>query len=466
MPLIRCSRRWDRTILFALLTRALAVTLTLVTAVLGSDVRAGAEPRRGAPADREPSITVQSSPARVVAGAWDPLTFTFSSTSETIANVTFTVSVPEGWATPSTSSLDAGRVVTSAGVATVLDRSIAIVGADVARGSAIVVTYGGGPSGVTTPTTPGLYTFKTTMARGPDTRVRSLGRRVVEVRTPRSHCRTNTNPGGTGLPLRLPNGIARVNLHNVDQSTGVIRQCYSATQGLTTDISLAGITPLRHGPAGYPEVAYGYDAYGLPYCRGCHSEPFPLRVADLGEPAHDFWVTTRYALNAPSPDSLPLDFIYDFWLEQNPAPGAAPQPGDVELLVFLYEQNIATCLDNPTPETFETPAIFDGRPILSSWKVCHIRGGTEATPIAFFLEHPAPSRSAGVSLRIRDFLTQAADYLQMDLRSYLLMGVELGGEFDQCEPGACRVSDSNWEFRISQLSLEAPSATIPVVFVD
>ena len=225
------------------------------------------------------------------------------------------------------------------------------------------------------------------------------------------------------------------------------------------------MTPVGHGPLGYLEVAYGYDAYGQPFCRNCRSEPFPLRVADLGTAPHDFWVTARYSLSVPSPDSLPFDFIYDFWLERNPSDGVAPQRGDVELLIFLYEQEMATCLDEPiAPAMFSTPAVFDGRPMLSTWRVCQIRGGTDATPIAFFLDTPAAVRAGKVTLRIADFVQRAAAYLDADLTGHLLMGVELGGEFDQCEPSGCAVTQPSWDFGISELSVHSSSAAIPIVF--
>src|SRR6185295_2998834 len=110
------------------------------------------------------------SPERVVAGGWDTLTFTFTNESSDVSNGTFRLSVPHGWAAPSTSPLDAGRVVASAGIATVRGRSIAVVGADVASGSALVVNYGGGPSGVTAPTHSGRYAFTATIAGASDQR--------------------------------------------------------------------------------------------------------------------------------------------------------------------------------------------------------------------------------------------------------------------------------------------------------
>ena len=226
---------------------------------------------------------------------------------------------------------------------------------------------------------------------------------------------------------------------------------------------------MGHGPAGYPEAAYGFDAWGYPYCRACQTAPFPLSLANIGDALHDYWVTAQYELSAPSPDSLPLDFIYDLWLERSPSAGAAPKPGDVELLIFLYEQNIATCarLAVGPPISFTSLVVFDGRPVSSTWRVCQIRGGThgDAARLLPRVTHAIP-RSRDVTLRIADFVQQAAGYLSADLSNHQLMGIELGGEFNQCEPKGCLASPANWQFRIAELSIASTSGVIPIVFEE
>jgi hypothetical protein len=440
----------------------LVIALILTIAVLSSASPVAAARRAGAP---ESALRV--SPTRVAAADARAVTFTFTNGSSDITNGTFRLSVPRGWAAPSTSSINAGRVVASAGIVTVRGRSIAVVGTELPRGSKLVVTYGGGPSGVTAPTATGRYTFDASMtaSSGGDSAAVAPAP-VVTVTTPNQGCRAAEDPAGATSPgLRLPNGIARANLHNTAQATGILRQCFSADIGMTTSFTLAGVAPVGHGPLGYPEAAYGYDAYGQPHCPGCRAEPFPLPVSELGSGPHDYSVAAHYSLHDSTPDSLPLDFIFDFWLEQRPVKGVAPQPGDVELLVFLYERNIAGCADEPfAPVSFSTPALFDGRPVYSTWRVCEIRGGTAATPIAFFLQTPTGSQDARVSLRIADFVQEAASYLRTDLDAHLLMGVELGGEFNQCDPGSCTAPEPSWGFRISHLSVTSTSATIPIIF--
>ena len=133
-------------------------------------------PAHGAQPAEVSSVSLQVSPRNVAAASWNTLTFTFTARSEGIANGTFVVSIPKGWATPSTSQSDAGRVIASAGVVTVSGRSIAVARADVTRGSALVVTYGGGPTGVTAPTEPGRYRFNASMASPSDIPVPTINR--------------------------------------------------------------------------------------------------------------------------------------------------------------------------------------------------------------------------------------------------------------------------------------------------
>jgi hypothetical protein len=284
------------------------------------------------------------------------------------------------------------------------------------------------------------------------------------VERPTSTCTTTHDPGPVGPPLMLLNGVALANLHNTAGLTGSVKQCHNAA-GLTTSIAISGIWPIRPGPAGFPEAAYGYDLYDRTRCPACRSEPFPFAVSRLEGRDRDYRLAVKYSLDAPSPSSLPHDFIYDLWLEQHPSPGRAPRPGDVEVLIFLYEHRIAGCLASPTSTSFSASIWFAGRRVSSRWQVCQIRGGTEATPVAFFLRSPAQARVGTISLRIRDFIEEAEAFLGGDLSSHLLMGVELGGEFDQCSPAtACVVSTFSWQWRVSWLALESRTAAIPIVF--
>jgi hypothetical protein len=338
-------------------------------------------------------------------------------------------------------------------------------GIDLSQGQSLTVTYGGGVQGATQPAAVGTYTFAVSAAADSSAPLAAVAQPPsIRVTPPAFGCSTTTNPSGIGSQLLLPNGVSQPNLHNTGSSRGVVKQCYTSS-GLTTKVQLSDISPGGYGPAGYPELAYGYHLYAQPFCGNCHVEPFPLRVSDLRRPANDYRLTAKYSLAHPSPRSLPHDFIYDLWLERDPTAGRGPRQGDLELIVFLYRQTSATCRRSRGAVAFSTKITFNRRPLVSRWRVCEIDGGTEATPVAFSLKQPSQARSAEISLRLADFIDEAGRFLGRDLGSYSLMGIELGGEFDFCSPPAgCVTPNANWRWRVSRLALEGPSAAIPVAF--
>jgi hypothetical protein len=401
-------------------------------------------------------------PLRVVAGAAAPLTFTFRAGANGIRDGRVAVSVPAGWALPSRSSTSAGHVTSSAGVLAVRGDSIAVRDISLPAGSSFTVTYGGGSIGATQPEAVGRYEFPVFTAVTASAPLRGLPRSPqVTVKPPSFVCQTTVDPSGLGQQLALPSGVARPNLHNTQTSTGSIAQCHKAV-GLTTSIALSSISSSGAGPAGFPEAAYGYSLYDQPFCTVCRSNPFPLPVAQLDR---SYWLGVAYALGSPSPSSLPRDFIYDLWLERDPVSGLPPRSGDLELIVFLYEQGMGGCLSYPAPVSFSTNISFRGREVPSRWEVCQIHGGTDATPVAFFLKSPAPRPAASVALQLRDFVDEAGAFLATDVGGDHLMGVEVGTEFDQCSPPAgCVASTVSWRWQVSHLALESASGTIPIAF--
>jgi hypothetical protein len=444
-----------------------AAAISAVGASRGSDPTFVSSPQGSQPDRAQPSelVSVQVAPRRVVAGGWKALTFTFEASARALRRATVRLSIPSGWAPPSKMSSAAGYVTASAGALSVKGSSIAVRRVILSPSSQLTITYGGGSGGATAPSEVGRYAFPVSVAPSASRASVPLGRPPsVRVKAPAFDCRATLNPTGSGQQLALPNGIAQANLHNTQTSTGRIQQCYAAS-GLTTTTALTSISPIGHGPAGYPEAAYGYNLYAVPFCDACHSEPFPIRISDLRTQNRDLRLTADYTLGPASPSSLPRDFMYDLWLEREPSPGTPPRPGDVEVIVFLYQQRIATCIPSRDPASFSTRILINGRRVTSRWSVCEIYGGTAATPVAFFLESPKQFQTAEISLGLSSFLQKAGTFLGRDVGAYSLMGVELGGEFDQCSPpSGCTASTSTWRWRISELTLERGDGTIPIVF--
>jgi hypothetical protein len=289
---------------------------------------------------------------------------------------------------------------------------------------------------------------------------------AMQVTRPVYGCTATRNPSGIGPQVALVNGVAEANLHNTRSSVGQIRQCLTAS-GLTTTLGLSRLSPIGAGPSGYPEVAYGDNLNDQPFCRTCRTLPFPLPLSALNGAYRSYAVTADYSLGRPSPPSLPVDLIYDFWLERHPSPGLPPRWGDIELLIFMYQQGMANCTPGRIPVTFTTNVDVIGSPRSATWRVCRIYGGTAATPVAFFLENPSPSPTGQMSIRPSDFVDEAGSYLARPVGGYSLMGIELGAEFDQCSMAAgCQVDNPSWQWQLTRLTFGDNSKEIPIVLSD
>lgn len=405
------------------------------------------------------------SPSQVGAGDWAKLRFAVRAGADAIENGRLVLEVPLGWTPPSTGLSDPGLVTASSGTVSVVGQTIQVTGVRLQRSSTLVVTYGGGSGGATEPIQAGRYRFAASLTANNGTwSHRKWQGPIVSVSPPISSCQSTSRPGGGGPKLQLRNGVVQPNLHNTWASVGSVQQC-SGPSGVTNKVSLDHLKPISYGPAGYPEVAYGYNLEDQPFCGTCPSQPFPLPVSDLGTGGHDLRLSVTYAVAQPSPASLPRDFIYDIWLEQEVTYGKPPSSGDLELLIFLYQQGIAACGDGAPVAHFSAPLTINQKPVFASWHACQIHGGTQAAPIAFFLDDPAQSDSGQLTLSIRDFVDAAANYLDEDLSHHSLLGVEVGGEFDQCSvQQGCQLSQLSWGWIVQQLTILDSRGAIPVVF--
>jgi hypothetical protein len=109
-----------------------------------------------------------------------------------------------------------------------------------------------------------------------------------------SACRRSVDPASVDERLVLPNAVAQTNLYNTRSSTGWVQQCYDRA-GLTTQLAFKRIAPKGPGPAGYPEIAYGYDLYGQPFCGTCPRHPFPLALSDVTRSTSDYLLVDDYS---------------------------------------------------------------------------------------------------------------------------------------------------------------------------
>ncbi|HEX4864585.1 MAG TPA: hypothetical protein VFV02_10955 [Acidimicrobiales bacterium] len=418
-------------------------------------------------ASTSPPGTVQVTPDHVSAGARTALSFTFHAGKEGVSNGRAVIAVPDGWTPPSIQKSDPGQVTSTYGDIEIVGRSIHLSGIQLASSGTLTVTYGGGSGGATEPTETGQYKFSASVTAPHGSWDRPAQQfSLVSVVSPPKACQTLNGPSGVGQGLPLENGVLQPNLYNSYSTTGVLRQC-TGPSGVTSYFSLGNLKPITYGPAGYPEVAYGDNLNDQPFCSGCPSTPFPLAVSDLFQGSRDVRMSIGYSLGQSRPADLPRDFIYDVWLEKSPHPGSPPAAGDVEMLIFLYQQNIANCPTTSSASSLTTEITRNGSTTPSSWRICEIRGGTEADPVAFFLQDPSQSDSTRLTLSLRDFVQAAGRYLNRDLSDHSVMGVEVGGEFNQCSMSdGCVDSQAEWQWTLQDLTILDGTRTIPVVFPD
>lgn len=395
------------------------------------------------------------------------LSFTIHAGKEGVAQGRAVIAVPDGWTPPSTRSSDPGRVSSSRGEIEVVGRSIHVTGIRLAPSATVTVAYGGGSGGATEPTETGQYTFAASVAASQGSWNRPAQQvSLVSVVPPPYACQSLNGPSGVGQGLPLENGVLQPNLYNAYNSTGVLRQC-TGPSGVTSYFSFGSIKPISYGPAGYPEVAYGNNLNDQPFCSGCPTAPFPVAVSDLSRGIHDLRLSIDYSLGAATPADLPRDFIYDVWLKRAAQPGSPPAQGDVEMLIFLYQQNMASCSRIGSTTSLSTEVTRNGSTTRSFWKVCEISGGTKADPVAFFLQDPLPSDSVRLTLSLQDFVQAAGSYLSRSLTDHSVMGVEVGGEFNQCSmKDGCVDAQATWQWSLKGLTIVDGDRTIPVVFPE
>ena len=456
----RHSAFYDRTRTLRFLLAA-----AVILEVLAATARVGGVVDPEASAKPPPAGVVFVKPGRVSAGGWTTLSFAVRADKAGIDSGTVAIDVPVGWSAPSTEVLAPGRVTASTGSVTIDGRTINVTGIRLLPSSTFLLTYGGGYGGATEPTQAGSYRFEASVIARNGTWVgQKLQSAVVAVTAPLYGCNSASRPAGVGGQLPLQNGVVQANLYNTWESAGSIRQCSGPT-GVTNDLALAGLRATNYGPAGYPEVAYGYNLNDHSFCGSCPTRPFPVRISELLGDSNDLRLSLDYSLGKASPPTLPRDFIYDVWLERAARPDQPPAPGDVELIVFLYQQNIAACSDGTTPMPFSSVLTIDGKAVLSTWHACHIKGGTAATPVAFFLDTPAQSESGRLNLGLRDFVNAASTFLGQSLSDHSVLGVEVGGEFDQCSvQDGCQVPQLRWGWSVHELTILDGRGSVPVVF--
>jgi hypothetical protein len=383
-------------------------------------------------------------------------------------STTITVTVPAGWPLPSTVSTSTGFVQTSAGELTTSGREIVVNDLQSVRHDVLTVSYGGGTSGATEPTTPGTYPFSVTTNEGRGSVPQTVSTTISAIEPA---CATTAAAQQRYSAIPVTNGIAQLNLWNISNAAGSGSQCYSTT-GLDTHVALTDAQANGVGPVGFPEVGFGYSLKDQPFCRSgvehCPTGPFPLSISDLQQGPFDYSLDLSSYVPQLASES---DLIFDLWLEHDPYPGSAhcgastapagcPTSADAEVEIVVYHNGVSNCTSRAT--SLVTTIHNEGNAVSDRWRICVKSGSSEAPIIAFQLNRPIEGGRITARLPLAQFVDLAARYAHIrDTSGFDLMGIEFGSEFGTCSPASCTSTTMKW--LVTRLALTSASGTFPII---
>jgi Glycosyl hydrolase family 12 len=259
----------------------------------------------------------------------------------------------------------------------------------------------------------------------------------------------------------LPLGCSSIdgNIWSVNSADGGVTM--RLNQGLTTSAQLHNIK--NHGAiVGYPEILYGYKPFGSILTAQSEVLAFPIHVSAFP----DVWSVTGYSVHSGNAQ-LPLDFAYDLWITQLFKPNKM-QKGDVELMIWLFHQNLKPAGKFYPKRSFTAmvrvngklePKVFD---VYSSDP--NIKNHTSLL-VSFAMrdQEGAGSLSGGtptadLALNLREMLRQMVLVLNGEfgwsketMNAEYVNGIELGSEFEQV------ASSAELDWRLAKYCLVIPN---------
>ncbi|ABW02444.1 endo-1,4-beta-glucanase B [Caldivirga maquilingensis IC-167] len=238
------------------------------------------------------------------------------------------------------------------------------------------------------------------------------------------------------------------NVWNIDKSSvGTVQIEYEPQVGcLRFSIDFPRIS-IRHnvGVAAYSEVIYGHKPWGPTTCMDPQFK-FPIKVNE----SKGLYSYVNYNVKSRSPDDSIFNIAYDLWLTTSPNLTNGPQPGDVEVMIWLYyhgqrpagrligELRMPITLgDSEAARDFEVWVADTGIGI-GEWAV-----------VTFRIKDPIKGGLIGVNLI--NYIESAFKTLEElnpvkwrygDLLNKYLNGIEFGSEFGNVSSGMIKL---NWE---------------------
>ncbi|ADM27702.1 glycoside hydrolase family 12 [Ignisphaera aggregans DSM 17230] len=221
----------------------------------------------------------------------------------------------------------------------------------------------------------------------------------------------------------VPDFRASLNLYGVNSALGYQRM-YIYIHNLTIKIvsDLHSIQPVQW-VNGYPEIYVGRKPWDTRYIDG-YGVAFPINVDNPRQ-----FVVSFYVCIEDLDPTMNFNIAADAWIVRESvarAPGTPPGKGDIEIMVWLFSQNLGPAGDRVGEEII--PIVINGTRIDAKWDVYLQRsvpwGGWDY--IAF-----APSgwsvRCGSVAYDPTLFIQAAKKYVSMS--GYYLLNWEIGTEW-------------------------------------
>lgn len=185
------------------------------------------------------------------------------------------------------------------------------------------------------------------------------------------------------------------------------------------------ITTFSDTIIGYPEIGYGYNLEDELFGNAQSAYlSFPMNYSKFRN--LNFSSDSNYTFLSLRPGEIPIDFSYDLWLESSPSNGVEPTNTDLEVMIWMYNQDTQPIGTEIT--TFNSPVIINGTFQMTTWEVWEGRANAWRT-VSFVLETPWESSSSNISLNLSRFISDAGNITQTNLSRYFIMGIEMGNEF-------------------------------------
>lgn len=141
------------------------------------------------------------------------------------------------------------------------------------------------------------------------------------------------------------------NLWSTPRASGAVTMALKPA--LQTSVALTQITGTT-GIVGYPELIYGYKPFGPMTTSQSPGMVFPIALNKLPS----VWLMTDYAMSV-SDGNLPANLAYDLWITQA-YKGVGVKKGDVELMIWLYRNDVQPAGKLQPLQTFTTPMWVNG----------------------------------------------------------------------------------------------------------